>query len=155
MSMETRVRVRVVSCDAKVIGSLAGGCRVTIREADSGRILASGKQQGGSGNTEQIMKTPRRRGQAAFDDPAAAFFETTLKLTEPVRVQIEAEGPLAFPEALQRASLTTWLNPGRHIEGDGFVLTLHGFIVDILQPESVRIMHSGEKLPLEVGVRLL
>lgn len=154
-SGSTRVKVHVVSCDAKVIGSLVGGCRVTIRDARSGELLAEGEQQGGSGDTALIMEQPRERGATVFAGPGVACFETDLPIAEPTAIRIEATGPLACPEAAQSASLTTWLNPGAHLEGDGFVLQLHGFILDILEPEAVETIHSNREVGLRVGVRLL
>ena len=45
--------------------------------------------------------------------------------------------------------------PGEDVVGEGFVLELNGFIVDILQPHAVDVLHSNEKVYLEAGVRLL
>ncbi len=154
-AQSTRVVVRAVSCDAKIIGSLVGGCRISVRERDSGEVLAEGLQLGGSGDTESIMKTPRTRGATVFDTPGAACFEATLDLAEPTPVEIVAEGPLAYPDALQLAGKSTWLLPGRHLDGEGLVLTLHGFIVDVIIPASVDVLGSRQAVEIEAGVRLL
>ena len=42
----TRVMIRVVAHDAKIIGSGVGGARVTVTEVETGRVLASGVQEG-------------------------------------------------------------------------------------------------------------
>ena len=155
MSTKTKLRVRAVSCDAKVIGSLVGGCRVTVRETETGRVLAQGLHLGGSGDTRSIMESSIRRSPRVFDTPGTACFETELDLSEPTAVEITVEGPLACSHALQRASKTTVLLPGEDVTGEGIVLELNGFIVDIMQPESVHVFHSAETVHVSAGVRLL
>src|SRR5687768_8165705 len=126
----TNVIVRAVSRDAKVIGDLTGGARITIRAVESGTVLATGIQKGGTGDTKQIMQTPRTRGADAYDSAGAAAFRATVDIARPMRVEVSAEGPLQYPQAMQKASTTMLLVPGRHIEGDGIVLEIPGFIVD-------------------------
>lgn len=152
---KTQVTVRVISCDAKVIGSLVGGCRITIRDVLTGDVLARGLHLGGSGDTDLIMKRPRERGATTYATEGTAVYTADLELSEPTLVEITAEGPLAFPHAAQRASKTTWLIPGQDIGGEGIQLELHGFIVDIMLPESVDVFHSNEEIHLETSVRLL
>lgn len=153
--MTTLLRVRVISCDAKIIGSLVGGCRITVRNLETRELLAQGLQLGGSGETETIMKTPHKRGSVIYDTPEAACFEAALELLRPTLVEIRAEGPLASPHALQSATKTIWLIPGQDLVGEGLILELNGFIVDILQPDAVDVLHSNEQVCLEAGVRLL
>ncbi len=154
-AQKTRLVVRVVSCDAKVIGTLVGGCRVTVRHRDTGEVLARGVQQGGSGDTEAIMKQPHPRFGTVFGTEGSACYTAELELAEPTPVEVTAEGPLAFPDAAQTASKTTWLIPGEHLEGEGLTLTLHGFIVDLMSPGSAEVFHSGDPLHLEACVKLL
>ncbi|MEO6258798.1 MAG: hypothetical protein ABIP63_00545, partial [Thermoanaerobaculia bacterium] len=120
-SIDTHVIVHVVALDAKLIGSHVGGARVTIRDADSGRLLASGIQKGETGDTKTIMKEPRVRGVSLYSTPGAAAFETTLKLSRPTRVRIRAEGPLGNAQATAQAETTLVLLPGRDLRGDGIV----------------------------------
>ncbi len=42
---------------------------------------------------------------------------------------------MGFPQATHSATKQMLLVPGQHIGGDGVVLELHGFIVEILEPE--------------------
>ena len=153
--MSTTLRVRVVSCDAKVIGSLVGGCRITVRDVESGVILARGEHLGGSGDTGAIMKAPRQRGGVVFDTPGTAHFEARLNIADPTLVEVSAEGPLAFPHAIQSTTRTTWVIPGEDVRGEGLVMELNGFIVDILKPQGVDVLHSGAPVRLEAGVRFL
>ena len=152
---KTVLTVRVVSCDAKVIGSLVGGCRVTLRHAVSGEVLAQGMHRGGSGDTDRIMHQPHGRGELVYGTEGTASCRFELTLPEPTPVEVTAEGPLAFPQAIQKASTTTWLIPGEHVDGDGLVLQLQGFIVEVMQPPAVEIFHPGRAFELEASVRLL
>jgi hypothetical protein len=149
----TRVVVRAVSQDAKVIHDPVGGARITIREVASGRVLARGIQTGDSGSTSKIMEEPRVRGERIYE--GAARFVARVPLEEPTVVEITAEGPLDYPQALQQASKTMLLTPGRDVAGDGVILTLHGFIVEIQSPEEVRTVDSGDTVDIRATVRMM
>ena len=151
----TSVTVRAISCDAKIVGSLVGGCRITFQHRITGQILAQGVHLGGSGDTELIMTQPHVRGAVIYGTGGAAAYTAELALSEPTPVDIIAEGPLGFPQALQRASKSTWLVPGENVAGEGIFLELHGFIVDIMTPQSVDVFHSHDALHLKASVRLL
>lgn len=127
----TVVTVRAISRDAKVLGDGVGGARITIRDAGTGNVLASGLQTGGTGDTKRIMQQPRARGAMVYESEGAAAYRATLDLNAPTVVEITAEGPLKYPQAMQRASKTLLLLPGRHIEGDGVLLEIAGFIIDV------------------------
>lgn len=131
----TQITVRAISRDAKVIGDGVGGARITIRDVATGRVLASGVQRGGSGETKRIMQEPRTRGSVVYGTENAASFRATLDLDRPTRVEITAEGPLGYPQAMQRVSTTMLLLPGQHIEGEGVLLEIPGYIVDVLSFE--------------------
>lgn len=150
--VETRIVVRALSNDAKLIGSGVGGARVTIRHADSGAILAEGVQEGGTGDTEAIL-APRNRDGTPFDTEGAAAFRTSLPLDRPTPVEITVEGPLGTPHAGQRTSTTLLLLPGHHVEGDGVVLVLHGFTVEIV--EAATAAAPGTTLPIRAKVTML
>ena len=151
----TTVTVRVVSNDAKLIGSGVGGARITIRDDATGEILARGVQEGRTGDTEGILAS-RERGDAVFDTEGAAAFETVLSLSAPRRVEIEALGPLGTPHARQRATKTLLLVPGEELTGNGVVLTLHGFTVELLEPEGGPFrLAPGESVPVRARVTML
>jgi hypothetical protein len=145
----TRVMIRVVSHDAKIIGSAVGGARITVRDARTGSLLARGVQEGGTGDTQRLVVEPRTRGQHVFDTEGAAGFLAELNLTGPTQVRIEAEGPLGTPHASQRISRTMLLVPGYDVLGEGVVLELYGFTVELLEPSG----DLHEALGNEIGVR--
>lgn len=150
----TRVVVRAASNDAKLLQDPVGGAFIRIVDTATGEVLAEGVQQGSSGNTAKIMRQPRERGQSIYDTPEAAYFETTLMLARPTTVTVTAVGPRDYPQAQQRTSKTLTLIPGRHITGDGLVLTLHGFIVEVLQPGTQSVT-AGTTLDVRARVRMM
>ena len=150
-AVPTTVIVRAVSRDAKVLGDGVGGARITIRNADDGTVLATGMQRGETGETKRIMQEPRVRGAVVYGTEKAASFRATLDLDRPTRVEVIAEGPLKYPQAMQRASKTMLLVPGRHIEGEGVLLEIPGFIVDIVSPATAA---AGEPLRVRAKVTM-
>src|ERR1700691_5160690 len=126
---ETKIMVHVIARDAKVIGTHVGGARVTIRDASTGEILSQGMQQGGTGDTDVIMKKPRTRGMLLYNAPDTAGYLAVLHLEKPTIVEISAQAPLGDPQATQRSSKTMLLVPGEDVLGDGILLEIHGFIV--------------------------
>lgn len=151
----TKVVVRVVAHDAKLIGSGVGGARVTIRDASTGEVLAKGVQEGGTGSTEKIMETPRERGDTVYATPDAAAFTATLDLEGPTQVEIAAEGPLGTPHAVQRATRTVLLLPGRDVVGEGVVLELHGFTVVVEAPPADAPLSGDATIVVRATVQML
>jgi len=139
---ETRLTVRALSQDAKFIGSSMAGARVTVTEVETGRLLAEGVTRGGTGDTGKILGEGRERG-GALSTPDAARFDVTLDLDRPTLVEVRAFGPLAQRQSAVAAGQTLWLLPGKHMDsGDGVVLELAGFAVDIMSPAA----HSQQGL---------
>ncbi|HSA93238.1 MAG TPA: hypothetical protein VLE48_09530 [Terriglobales bacterium] len=150
----TRVMVRAVSRDAKILGTHVGGARITIRDLATGKTLAEGVQEGGSGDTDRIMVEPRRRGAAVYDTPGAAGFLATVALERPTVVEISAEGPLGHPQATQRATKTLLLVPGEDILGDGVVLEIHGFILQFVDPAADVHVKTGDPIPVRATMTM-
>jgi hypothetical protein len=151
----TKVIVRVVSKDAKVIGSGVGGAFVRIKNLETGEVLAQGKQLGGTGDTNRIMVQPRRRGEVIYGTSDDAFFQADLLLDKPTQVEIYTEAPLGFPHNIQRGSKTLTLIPGKHILGEGVVIELNGLIVNILNPSPKESLKKGEEVAVRVEIRML
>lgn len=150
----TKVMVRAVSRDAKVIGTAVGGARITIRDVSTGVVLAQGLQQGGTGSTELIMVRPRVRGAAVFDTSDTAGFLATVTLERPAVVEVTAEGPLGTPQSIQRVSKTLLLVPGQDVLGEGILLEIHGFTVALLSPAPAARPAAGSLLDVRATVTL-
>ena len=153
--LPTTVLVRVVAHRSLVLGHDVGGARVTITDMASGQLLASGLQQGEPGDQTQIMRTPHLMDEPVYSGRPAASFSTTLELTRPTLVEITAEGPLAYPKALQRASTTVLLIPGHDLTSDGIVLHLYGYLVQVEQPKPGEPLIAKEDVMLRASVRTL
>jgi hypothetical protein len=151
----TKVIVHVVSKDAKVIGSGVGGALIRIKNLETGEILAEGKQEGGTGSTERIMVQPRRRGETLYGTPGSAHFEAKIPLDRPTRVEIDAEAPLGYPQAIQRGSKTLTLIPGKDVLGEGLIIELNGLIVNILSPSPEERLKGREGVLVRAEVRML
>ncbi len=130
---ETILIVRVVSHDAKIIGSNVGGARIVIQDASTGEVLAEGIQEGSTGSTDRIMSMPAYRDSTRYDTDGAAAFEASLNISEPTQVVITAYGPLGTPHAIQQSSKTMLVLPGKHVTGEGILLELNGFTVELLE----------------------
>ena len=147
--LETPVTIRVQAHDAKFIGTGVGEMNVTVEDAETGALLATGRIAGGTGDTDRLVKNPIVRGAPLADDKTAAYV-ARLKLERPTRVRIRASGPLESSDATQELAVTTWVVPGRPIGGDGIVLTLPGLIV-----KPVRQATLSGRLPLVADVKLM
>lgn len=150
----TKVMVRAVSRDAKVIGDKVGGARITIREVATGKVLVEGLQKGETGNTDLIMVQPHKRGAAVYDTPGTAGFLATLMLERPTVVEITAEGPLGTPQSTQRVSKTTLLVPGQDVVGEGIILEIHGFTVALIAPVREASVSIGQSFEVRATVTL-
>ena len=151
----TKILVRVTSDDAKIIGSGVGGARVTIRDFQTGAILAEGIQEGSTGNTSAIMVTPRERGATVYGTDGAAGYLATLELSQPTMIEITAEGPLGTPHAIQRASKTMLAVPGRDVLGEGVLIELIGFTVELRSPAVDASLAAGTSFTVSVSVTML
>lgn len=133
-AIPTTITVRVKSKDAKFIGSTMGGAFVTLKNVDTGEVLSSGSTEGTTGDTKRIMNKPFRRGDV-FSDKKSAKFTATIDIEIPTLIEVSAIGPMAQRQSSNTASITQWVVPGKNITGgDGLMLELPGFVVDILSP---------------------
>ena len=153
--MATDVMVRVVAHGAMVLGDEVGGARVTITDVATGRLLASGLQLGEPGDQNQIMRTPRLMEEPRYSSRPSGSFRTTLHLDRPTLVEIAAQGPMSYPSAMQRASKTVLLIPGRDLTQDGIVLDLNGYIVQIENPPPGESLMAKDDVKLKASVRML
>jgi hypothetical protein len=140
---------------ALVLGDAVGGADVTIKDAETGGILASGRQTGPSGDLRTIMQTPHTQTEPIYSLRNSASFTAELRLTKPTLVEITGEGPLNFPQAKRRASKTVLLYPGKHVTGDGIVLELNGLIVQIEAPPKGQPLGVGDSGTIRATVRML
>ena len=150
-AVPTKLLVRVLSHDAKIIGSGVGGARVTVKDAHTGAVLATGIQEGGTGNTDVIMRTPWSRGATLFDNEGTGRWTATLDLSEPTWVEVVAEGPVGFEQSVQRGSKTLLMVPGVDVVGEGLIVEVNGFTVVIESPAT----EAGQTVEVRAKVTML
>lgn len=138
----TDIVVRAVAKDAKFIGTSMGGAYVAIKEVKSGKILAEGVTKGSTGDTDKLVRDARQRYEK-LSTAGAAKFEASLTIEEPTFVEVTVTGPLAQRQSQVSSSIQLWLIPGKDITGDGLLLEIPGFAVDILQPQAHEV--TGQK----------
>jgi hypothetical protein len=132
---ETKLMVRAKAKDAKFVGSSIGGARVIVRNTVNGKILAEGNTTGSTGNTDLIMKSAHERYTQLSDDKTAGFL-AIVDIAKPTFVRVEVLSPINKKNAQIQASTELWLIPGKDILGDGVVVEIPGFVVDILKPNT-------------------
>jgi hypothetical protein len=152
----TEITVRVLGKDSKFIGTSLGGARVILRDADTGEILAQGVTEGSTGDTARIMHEDAGR-RATLSDDRAAKYTATIDIDEPRRIEVEAYGPLAQTQSANRTTATQWVVPGEHITGgDGWVLEVPGYVVDVLAPPAhVKLPSDTATVNLRANVALM
>ncbi len=146
--------VRVHSKDAKFIGSSIGGAKIIVKDDTTGEILAEGITRGSTGDTEKIMQQPRKRGERLSDENTAGFL-ASLDISEPVFVTVEAIAPVNKRQAAVKSSTQLWIIPGKNIEGDGVVLEVPGFVVDILSPQTHERIQQQDEVQITANVVLM
>lgn len=155
---ETKLMVRARAKDAKFVGSSIGGAHVIVRNTLNGEILAEGHTTGSTGNTNLIMKSAHERYTQLSDDKTAGFL-AVVDIEEPTLVRVEVLSPVHKKNARIQASTELWLIPGKDILGDGIVIEIPGFVVDILTPNTHQyialesIPQSG--LPIEAHIVMM
>lgn len=126
---ETKIMIRAQAVDAKFIGTGVGGVRVVVEDAETGEILDEGWINGGTGDTDILVKNPIKRGQTLTDDKTAGFL-AEVDIEAPRLLKFKLMGPYGYRQSLQEATVTSWVVPGKHLLGDGIILNMPGFIVD-------------------------
>ena len=154
LSQETEVMIRVQSKDAKFIGTSLGGARIIVKEEETGKILAEGVTQGSTGDTERIMNTPLTRGNRLSDESTAGFL-AKLDIDKPVFVTIEATGPVSKKQAAVKTTTQQWIIPGKHIKGEGIILEIPGFVVDIISPQTHESIGANTEIEITANVVMM
>lgn len=152
----TKIVIRAKAKDAKFIGTGIGGAYVIVRNNTTGEILDQGYTTGSSGDTELLMNTPLERNTTLTNDGTAKF-EAELDIREPVFVDVEVIAPYNRKAASVKATTQLWAIPGKHILGDGIILDIPGYILDIQQPSTHQVIRatSLEQEQLHVKVHLV
>lgn len=150
----TDVMIRAKSKDAKFIGTSIGGAKVLVKDATTGEILAEGITKGSTGDTGKIVKSPITRGKLLTDEDTAGFL-AQLNIDEPTFVTVEIIAPVNQRQARVTSSTQLWVIPEKNITGDGVVLEVPGFVVDILSPQTHERIPSDKVVDITTNVVLM
>lgn len=158
IAQSTKLIIRAKAKDAKFIGTGIGGAYVIVKNEMTGEILAKGLTTGASGNTDLILKTPHKRNDRLTDDKTAKF-EASVNIQEPTFVTVEVIAPVNRKSSAIKASTQLWLIPGKDIDEEGIVLDMPGFILDILEPQTHRILilekMAEKKVKIKINLTML
>lgn len=154
-AQETTVIIRAQAKDAKFIGSSIGGALVVIKEERTGQVLAEGFTEGSTGSTDIIMQNPISRGMKLSNNNTAAF-KATIDIKRPTFVTIEVYAPVSKRQATVLSSTQLWLLPGKDILGDGIIVEIPGFVVDILSPQTHEsIVEKDKNVKIQANVVMM
>ncbi|MGW1456698.1 hypothetical protein ACWBC2_17060 [Salegentibacter agarivorans] len=154
VAQETTVMVRALAKDAKFIGSSIGGAKIILRNAETREILDQGLTSGSTGNTELILQTPKKRYDKLTDENTAGF-EAKLNIKEPTFIDVEAHAPVNKKQAKVISSTQLWVIPGKDITGEGVVLEIPGFVVDILSPQTHERIKASNEINLKANIIMM
>lgn len=154
IAQETSIMIRAKAKDAKFIGSSIGGAKILVKDALTGEILSEGITKGSTGNTEKIMNQDWKRNQPISEENTAGF-NAVIEIEEPVFVTIEAYAPFNKKQATVLSSTQIWVIPGKDITGDGVVLDVPGFVVDILSPQTHERIKATEEVEIKANIVMM
>lgn len=123
----TTITVRALARDAKFIGTSMGGVEVTLTDG-AGRVLAKGKTQGGTGDTDRLVVNPRIRGAKLAGEGDAAF-TAVIDIDRPTLVHLRAEGPAHPAGSAVTVTSSAWVLPGKSSVGDGWFVEFPGLAI--------------------------
>jgi hypothetical protein len=165
---KTAITVRVQARGGKFLGNDVGGSEVTLRDAQTGVLLASGVALGGSGNLQSTyaanaspltIVTPGKPPtvQWLVPDAQTSRFRQELAIDRPTLVAIEVRGPLGGLQSQQTVRTAQWVVPGEDVDqGPGFVVELPGLVVQALQPATHLALASvPAEVPIAVNVTMM
>lgn len=146
--------VRALATDAKFIGTSIGGAKIIIRDVETGEILDEGLTTGSTGDTRLILLSPRERYKRMTDEQTAGF-EATLAIEKPTFISVEAHAPVNKKQAKAVSSTQLWMLPGKDITGDGLVLEVPGFVVDVLSPQTHETISAETEIEIRANVVMM
>lgn len=165
---KTAITVRVQARGGKFLGDDIGGAEVTLRDAWTGVLLASGMALGDSGNllasyapaaSPLTIVTPGKPPvvQWLVPDARSSRFRAELSIDRPTLVEIEARGPAGGLQSQQTVRTQQWVVPGEDVDqGPGFVVELPGLVVQALEPAThLSLAALPAEVPIAVNVTMM
>jgi len=139
--MQTSILIRVQARGGKFLGPDIGYATVTVRNAQTGQVLASGPAGTTGNDSGNLTLTPSSGASSGvvltYPGPQVwyltakpgqtAFFHASFDLTTPTLVEISAQARGIA------SSGTMWIEPGSQLNAEpGYIVTMPGLAVDII-----------------------
>jgi hypothetical protein len=160
----TRITVRVQAKGGKYLGDDIGGAWVSIRNQQTGEILASGITHGDAGDiSNQYMAGASARTIITPTEPpkvswvvagsTTSQFTAELALDRTAMIEISAWGATGGLQAAHRVISTQWAVPGKDIVVD---FEIAGLLVQIMEPATHhQLPGSGGTVALRAHVAMM
>ncbi|MGA8855280.1 MAG: hypothetical protein WB492_13985, partial [Christiangramia sp.] len=84
-----------------------------------------------------------------------AGFKASLNIDSPKFISVEAYAPINKKQAQVMSSTQLWVIPGKDIAGDGLILEIPGFVVDIVSPQTHERLASSENIELKANIVMM
>lgn len=170
----TPLTIRVQARGGKFLGDDIGGASVTVRDALTGSLLASGVTRGDSGtlvSADQV--TPAQIAAASKSvvvtpgsSPAVNWlvaasttssFVAELAIDRPTFLEISAFGSLGGLQTAHRVATSRWLVPGESPPAEpGFVVEIPGLLVQVMEPATHSSLPGvGVEVPIVANVTMM
>lgn len=155
MNSETNFVITVKAKDAKFIGTAAGGAHVTIRNKITGDVVFDGTTYGAAGDTATIMADSLGRDAVIINEDSAKL-QFSLEFWEPMPVTITATAPLGQKQSMISVSQDMILLPGKdYASGNGLVIEMPGFAVDVISPAPNSTYPLNPDVPLTLEANIM
>jgi hypothetical protein len=164
LNATSNITVRVQAKGGKYLGDDIGGASVTIRNSQSGEILASGVTSGGSGSisdqylpdaSPRAIITPGDPPQIhwVLADPSTSCFKAKIALDHPAMLEITVYGAKGGLQTAHKAVATAWAVPANDILAD---IEIPGLLVQVIEPTThLQLPGIGAVVPLKANVAMM
>jgi hypothetical protein len=161
---KTRIQVRIQAKGGKYLGDDIGGAWVTVRNSQTGELLASGVTSGDSGSiSDEYVPNASRRAIVTPGNPrqihwvvalpTTSHFSAELALDHPAMLEIAVYGAIGGLQTAHKAVATTWAVPGGDVIAD---IELSGLLVQVLEPSThLQLPKTGSVVQLKANVAMM
>lgn len=164
MNSKTKILVRVQAKGGKYLGDDIGGSWVTIRNSQTGELLASGVTSGDAGSiSDEYVSNASRRAIVTPEvpqqihwvvaNPSTSHFSAELVLDYPSMLEISVFGSKGGLQTAHNAVTTEWAVPGNDMVVD---VEIPGLLVQITEPAThLQLPGTGGTVPLKANVAMM
>jgi len=164
MERNTQLEVWVQARGGKYLGDDIGGAWVTVRDTQTGELLANGATVGDSGQlipeyvpgaSQRPIITPGSAPTISWLVPLAttACFRAELGLTHPTLLEIAVFGALGGLQTAHRAVATQWALPGDQLTAS---IEICGLILQVMEPAThLELPSVGSPVSLQAKVAMM